>query len=86
MAEFVIRMADDRGHVLERMENGASSGEVRERFAQQGFLVYWVKPRSMLAGGQIRLPRRRKIKMHQFVVFNQQFVTLIRAGLPILAA
>ncbi|MGB9105497.1 MAG: type II secretion system F family protein [Terriglobales bacterium] len=86
MAEFVIRMADERGHVLERMENGVSSGEVRERFAQQGFLVYWVKPRSILAGGQIRLPRRRKIRVDQFVVFNQQFVTLIHAGLPILTA
>jgi type IV pilus assembly protein PilC len=86
MAEFVIRMADERGHVLEQMENGVSSGEVRERFAQQGYLVYWVKPRKFLAGGKIRFPRRRKIKMDQFVVFNQQFVTLIHAGLPILTA
>jgi type IV pilus assembly protein PilC len=85
MAEFVIKMADERGHVLEQLENGASSGEVQERFAQQGYLVYWVKPRGILSGGKIRL-RRRKIKMEQFVVFNQQFVTLIRAGLPILTA
>ena len=86
MAEFVIRMADERGHVLEQMENGTSLDEVRERFSQQGYLVYWVKPRGIFAGGQIRLPRRRKIKMDQFVVFNQQFVTLIRAGLPILTS
>ena len=86
MAEFVIKMADERGHVLEQMENGTSSNEVRDRFSQQGFLVYWVKPRSLFAGGQLRLPRRRKVKMDQFVVFNQQFVTLIRAGLPILTA
>jgi type IV pilus assembly protein PilC len=86
MAEFVIKMADERGHVLEQMENGASLAEVRDRFAQQGYLVYWVKPRSILAGGELRLPQRRKIKMDQFVVFNQQFVTLIRAGLPILTA
>ncbi len=86
MAEFVIKMADERGHVLEKMENGTSLGEVRDRFAQQGYLVYWVKPRSILSSGQIRLPRRRKIKMEQFVVFNQQFVTLIHAGLPILTA
>ena len=85
MAEFVIRMADERGHVLEQLENGTSSREVQERFVQQGYLVYWVKPRGILSGGKIRL-RRRKIKMDQFVVFNQQFVTLIRAGLPILTA
>jgi type IV pilus assembly protein PilC len=86
MADFVIKMADERGHVLQRMEAGASVGEVRDRFSQQGFLVYWVKRRSMFAGGEIRLPQRKRIKLDEFLVFNQQFVTLIRAGLPILTA
>src|SRR5512141_1769679 len=86
MAEFVIKMADERGHVQQKMENGGSASEVRERFSQQGFLVYWVKPRGLLAGGELRLPQRQKVRMGDFVVFNQQFVTLIRAGLPILTA
>ncbi len=86
MAEFVIKMADERGHILQQLENGTSPNDVRDRFAQQGYLVYWVKPRGILAGGEIRLPRRRKIGTDQFVVFNQQFVTLFRAGLPILTA
>jgi type IV pilus assembly protein PilC len=86
MSEFVIKMADERGHVLQQMENGASASEVRERFSQQGYLVYWVKPRGVLAGGDIRLPQRRHVGIADFVVFNQQFVTLIRAGLPILTA
>src|ERR1051325_6078376 len=86
MADFVIKMADDRGHVLQRMEAGASAGEIRDRFSQQGFLVYWVKPRGILAGGDIRLPQRKRVKLDEFLVFNQQFVTLIRAGLPILTA
>ncbi len=86
MAEFVIKMADERGHVLQQLENGTSPTDVRDRFTQQGYLVYWVKPRSLLAGGQIRFPRGRKIRSDQFVVFNQQFVTLIRAGLPILTS
>ena len=30
------------------------------------------------------MPRRRKIKSRQFLIFNQQFVTLIHAGLPII--
>src|ERR1051325_5669160 len=84
MADFVIKMADERGHVLQKMESGASLSEVRDRFAQQGFFVYWVKPRGILAGGDIALPRRKKVKLDEFLVFNQQFVTLIRAGLPIL--
>ena len=27
---------------------------------------------------------RRKVKLEKFLIFNQQFLTLIRAGLPIL--
>ncbi|HWR34637.1 MAG TPA: type II secretion system F family protein [Clostridia bacterium] len=83
MAEFLIKMADERGNVSELMEAGFSEAEVREHFAQQGYLVYWVKPRGLLAGGEIRLPQRKRVKLEQFVIFNQQFVTLIRAGLPI---
>ena len=83
MAEYMIRMADERGHVLEQVELGNSEGEVRDRFAQQGYLIYWVKPKGVLST-DIRLPRRRKIKQDQFVIFNQQFVTLIHAGLPII--
>ena len=81
MAEFVVKIADERGHLLEQIENGYSEAEVRDRFVQQGFLVYWVKPRGVLSGG---LSRRGKVKQGQFLIFNSQFLTLIKAGLPIL--
>jgi type IV pilus assembly protein PilC len=86
MAEFLIKVADEHGHLLQQVENGFSVAEVRERYAQQGYLVYWVRPRGLLAGGEISLFRRRKVRLEQFVIFNQQFVTLVRAGLPILNA
>jgi len=81
MAEFLIKAADERGNVLEQVENGYSEADVRDRFAQQGFLVYWVKPRGVLSGGK---RRGGKIKQSGFLIFNQQFLTLIKAGLPIL--
>jgi type IV pilus assembly protein PilC len=86
MAEFVIRAADERGKVLEKFEAGYSAGEIRDRYQQSGYLVYSVKPRGLLSGGQIRLPRRQKVTLEQFVIFNQQFLTLVRAGLPIVQA
>src|SRR5271167_2710493 len=82
MAEYTIRMADERGHMLEQSEHGTSEVEVRDRFAQQGFLVYSVKPKGLTA--ELRLPQIRKVPQDQFVIFNQQFVTLIHAGLPII--
>jgi type IV pilus assembly protein PilC len=83
MAEFLVKLADERGHLSQQLENGYSEAEIRDRFVQQGFLVYWVKPRGILSG-DFSLGRRRKIKQSQFVIFNQQFLTLIKAGLPIL--
>ncbi len=84
MAEFVIKLADERGHLQQQVERGISESEVRDRFTQQGYLVYWVKPRGLLAGGGLSTGGRRGIRQGQFVIFNQQFLTLIKAGLPIL--
>src|SRR3954468_2048624 len=83
MAEFIVKMADERGRMLQQIESGQSASELRERFSHQGFLVYDVKPRGLLAGGDVSVRRNKKIRLDQFVVFNSQFVTLVRAGLPI---
>src|SRR6202140_5344396 len=83
MAEFVVKIADERGHTHQQAEQGYSVAEVRDRFASQGYLVHWVKPQGMLSGS-FSLRRGRKLKQASFLVFNQQFLTLIKAGLPIL--
>jgi type IV pilus assembly protein PilC len=86
MAEFLIKVADERGRLVQQVESGFSESEVRDRFVQQGFLVYWVKPRGMLSSGSFNLRRGGKVKQSAFLVFNQQFLTLIKAGLPILSS
>ncbi len=85
MAEYVVRLADERGHVQEKLEAGDSEAEIRDRFAQAGYLVYSVKSRGLTAGG-FRLRLRRRVSQQQFLIFNEQFLTLIRAGLPIVQA
>jgi len=83
MAEYLVKVADERGHVSEQSEKGFSEDEVRARYVQQGYLVYSVKPRGLLGKKGWRMPSRRKVNLSQFVIFNQQFLTLFRAGLPI---
>ena len=85
MAEFLVKVADEQGHLRQQVEHGYSEAEVHDRFVQQGYLVYWVKPRTMLSGGG-KFGRRGKLKQSTFLIFNQQFLTLIKAGLPILTA
>jgi len=81
MTEFTIKLADDRGRVQEQTQMAASAEELRARFTQAGYLVYSVKARSSLGGSA-----KKKVKLAPFLVFNQQFLTLIRAGLPILSS
>lgn len=82
MAEFVIRLADERGRVQEQTHSAATAEELRSRFTQAGYYVYSVKARGLLAGQT----KNKKVKLETFLVFNQQFLTLIRAGLPILSS
>lgn len=82
MPEFLVKVADERGQVAQHVETARTQDEARERYAQQGLLVYSVKPRGILAGSGFE--RKGRVKMEHFVIFNQQFVTLIKAGLPIL--
>ena len=81
MAEFVIKLADERGRVQEQTQTAASAEELRARFIHAGYHVFSVKARSGFAG-----LKRAKVKLEPFLIFNQQFLTLIRAGLPILGS
>jgi type IV pilus assembly protein PilC len=42
MAEFVIRLADERGRLQEQVQTAASAEELRNRFTQAGYYVYSV--------------------------------------------
>jgi type IV pilus assembly protein PilC len=88
MAEFVLKYADSRGEIHQSVANAGSEKELRERYTQQGFLIYSIRAKRGLSGdisGGL-LPKRKKLNVEKFLIFNQQFVTLIRAGLPILKA
>src|SRR5208283_1296234 len=81
MAEYVIKLADERGRVQEQVQTAASAEELRARFVHAGYHVFSVRTRTGLGG-----LRRGKVKLEPFLIFNQQFLTLIRAGLHILGS
>ena len=85
MAEFVLKYGDAHGGVHERIEEADSEQALRQRYTDDGLLVYSIKPRPRLRAASLaNRTGARKLNLEQFLVFNQQFVTLIRAGLPIL--
>src|SRR5436853_7180218 len=85
MAEWVLKYADARGEIHQQTANAGTEQEVRERYSQQGFLIYSIRPRRTGIAAGAGIPgRSKKLNLERFLIFNQQFVTLIRAGLPIL--
>src|SRR3989442_11682092 len=86
MAEYVCRVADGNGRVFALVEPAQSHEEARQKLQDRGLLVYEVRPRGGVLpsiGGQ---PRVRSVGGSEFLILNQQFNTLIKAGLPILRA
>ncbi len=80
MAEFVIKLADERGRVQQQVQSAATAEELASSLYPGGVL--------RLFGQAARADGRAgsKAKLETFIIFNQQFLTLIRAGLPILGS
>src|SRR5437016_8375792 len=81
--EFTCRYAKPSGEVIKAVLVGQNIEEVRHHLQEQGLLPMAIRPRGWSLSFR---PRRRPqaIKDEDFILFNQQFVALIRAGLPIL--
>jgi len=86
MSEYAVKYADARGEVRQQVAKANSEQELRDRYTKQGFMIYSIRPKSGLsamASGSV-FGRKKKLNLEKFLIFNSQFVTLIRAGLPIL--
>jgi len=86
MGEFVCRVADAEGRVFSHVEPASSLDEARQKLVDRGLYVYSVESRGGSLSALLRQPASRQIGGTDFLILNQQFNTLIRAGLPILKA
>jgi type IV pilus assembly protein PilC len=85
MADYAVKYADNRGQIHNQVATASNEKELREKYVQQGFLIYSIKPRGSAVSAGL-FGKSKKLNLEKFLIFNQQFVTLIRAGLPILKA
>jgi type IV pilus assembly protein PilC len=82
MPEFILRVGTPDGDVVERHVRAGSLRAAREEMLRQGLHVFDAK-RGALAARDF-LPRFGKaISMEHFLLFNQELLALVRAGLPI---
>jgi type IV pilus assembly protein PilC len=82
MAEFVCKLGTDAGRVLTQTEEARSEEELRQRLKAQGFLVFSVHTKDIL-NFKTRVRRLGKIPPDDLLIFNQQFLTLSKSGLPL---
>jgi type IV pilus assembly protein PilC len=86
MAEFICKVADGSGKVFVHVEPAQSMSEARQKLSDRGLFVYNVRPRAGALGQLFGRKRQKAVDGNDFLVFNQQFNTLIKAGIPILRA
>ena len=86
MGEFVCRVADATGRVYSHIEAAGTQAEARQKLADRGLYVYSVENRNRLLSGVLQAKSNRQVGGSDFLILNQQFNTLIKAGLPILRA
>jgi type IV pilus assembly protein PilC len=85
MPSFVLKVGTPDGQIVERQIDAADAEAASQALRQQGLHVFQAR-RSRLVAGTV-LPRSRKvISTDRFLVFNQELLALVRAGLPILSS
>jgi type IV pilus assembly protein PilC len=86
MAEYVCKVGDASGRIFRQLETAQSEDEARQKLSDKGFYVFSIRNNLDVLGGFSRSAGRRAVRSDDFLVFNQQFNTLVKAGLPILKA
>jgi|ERR1700675_1426064 type IV pilus assembly protein PilC len=86
MAEFVCKVGDATGRIFQQLESAPSETEARQKLADRGLFVYSVRSHMDVFAQFSRSRSDRVVRPNDFLIFNQQFNTLIKAGLPIMKA
>ena len=84
--EFRCRVATVTGQVLEATYMAENEARLRHDLEDKGLYLLDVRGRSGgVSVGKVRLsmPRRRRVPTTDFLVFNQELATLLKAGLPL---
>jgi type IV pilus assembly protein PilC len=82
MAEFVCKFATESGRVMNETRQAASEEELRQHLVSEGYYVFSVQPREALKARFATLGKS-KIRSDEFLIFNEQFLTLSKSGLPL---
>jgi len=88
--QFICRVGTPDGRVLEEVITASDETALRSDLGKRGYHLFEVRRRggapTMGVPALLRGGRRRRIPTQDFLVFNQELASLLKAGLPLLQA
>ena len=81
--EFRCRLGTPGGDIIEGIYVSDSEARLRRELEEKGLYVLAIQRAGALGLGSIGLPHRRKVPTREFLVFNQELATLLKAGMPL---
>jgi type IV pilus assembly protein PilC len=80
--EYRCRLGTTSGEIIEGIYVAQSEAALRRELEDKGLHVLSLKPRLGLGSFSFR-GQSQKISRHEFLVFNQELATLLKAGMPL---
>jgi type IV pilus assembly protein PilC len=83
VTDFVVRLGTPEGVILEQRHRAVSEAVLRRELEGRGLTIFRVHARR----SALRLPffaGRHRLGSLEFLIFNQQLATLLKAGIPVL--
>src|SRR5262249_29679807 len=77
------RLASPNGQIVEGVYTADSEARLRHELEEKGLFVLSLQPKHAIAGLSLHLPERRGVSSREFLVFNQELATLLKAGMPL---
>jgi type IV pilus assembly protein PilC len=81
--EFRCRIASPNGEIIEGVYVAENEAKLRHELEEKGLYVLSMQPKGAIAGVSLRLPQSHSVKTREFLIFNQELATLLKAGMPL---
>jgi len=81
--EFRCRLASPNGEIVEGVYVADNEARLRHELEEKGLFVLSLQPKHAIGGVALQLPQRRSVNTREFLVFNQELATLLKAGMPL---
>jgi type IV pilus assembly protein PilC len=81
--EFRCRLASPSGEITEGVYVADNEARLRHELEEKGLYVLSLRRKGAVPGLSLQMPQRRGINTREFLVFNQELATLLKAGMPL---